>query len=115
MDEIVYKPIGVVHSPFEGPKDVPIQSAAAKGVKGHIEVDKEYTDGLKDLEGFSHMILIYHFHLAKPFSLLVKAFLDEKLHGLFLLVRLLVLILLEFQLCDLSNEKTTCFTFKMWI
>jgi len=83
MDEIVYKPIGVVHSPFEGPKDVPIQSAAAKGVKGHIEVDKEYTDGLKDLEGFSHMILIYHFHLAKPFSLLVKAFLDEKLHGLF--------------------------------
>jgi tRNA-Thr(GGU) m(6)t(6)A37 methyltransferase TsaA len=83
MDEIVYKPIGVVHSPFEGPKDVPIQSEAARGVKGQIEVAKEYTDGLQDLDGFSHLILIYHFHLAKPFSLLIKPFLDDKVHGLF--------------------------------
>lgn len=83
MDEIVYKPIGVVHSPFEGPKDVPIQSGAARGVKGQIEVAKEYTDGLQDLDGFSHLVLIYHFHLAKPFSLLIKPFLDDNLHGLF--------------------------------
>jgi len=38
-------------------------------------------DGLTDLEGFSHLILIYHFHLAQKCSLLVKPFLDEKLHG----------------------------------
>ena len=83
MDKIVYKPIGVVHSPYDKPQDVPIQSAAAKGVKGTIEVHPDYTDGLKDLDGFSHLILIYHFHLAKPHSLLVKPFLDKKLHGIF--------------------------------
>ncbi len=83
MAKIVYQPIGVVHSPFEKPQDVPIQSAAAKGVCGKIEVNKEFTEGLKDLDGFSHLILIYHFHLAKPYSLLVKPFLDKKPHGLF--------------------------------
>jgi len=83
MDELVYNPIGVVHSPFDKPQDVPIQSAAAKGVKGTIEVHPKYTKGLKDLDGFSHLILIYHFHLAKPYSLQVKPFLDKKLHGLF--------------------------------
>ena len=83
LDEIVYKPIGVVFSPFEKPQDVPIQSAAAKGVTGNIEVNKEYTDGLKDLDGFSHIILLYHFHFAKASSLQVKPFLDKKIHGVF--------------------------------
>ena len=83
MKEIVYKPIGVIHSPFKVPRDVPIQSAAAKNVTGSVEVYPEYMDGLTDLEGFSHLILIYHFHLAQKCSLLVKPFLDEKLHGVF--------------------------------
>ena len=83
MNEVVYKPIGVVHSPFKTPKDVPIQSAAAKDVIGSVEVSPEYVAGLKDVEGFSHLILVYHFHLAQKYSLLVKPFLDEKLHGVF--------------------------------
>jgi len=83
MKKIVYTPIGLVFSPFKKPQDVPIQSSAAKGVKGHIEVNKDFEDSLKDLEGFSHLILLYHFHLAKPYSLLVKPFLDKKPHGLF--------------------------------
>ena len=83
MNEVVYKPIGVVHSPFKTPKDVPIQSAAAKDVMGSVEVCQEYVAGLKDVEGFSHLILVYHFHLAQKYSLLVKPFLDEKLHGVF--------------------------------
>jgi tRNA-Thr(GGU) m(6)t(6)A37 methyltransferase TsaA len=83
MTEIVYKPIGVVHSPFKMPKDVPIQSVAADGIKGHIEIAQQYVDGLKDVEGFSHLILIYHFHLSRDYSLLVKPFLDKILHGVF--------------------------------
>ena len=83
MKDVVYKPIGVVHSPFKAPKDVPIQSAAAKDVIGSIEVSQEYVAGLKDVEGFSHLILVYHFHLAQNYSLLVRPFLDEKLHGVF--------------------------------
>ena len=83
MNEVVYKPIGVVHSPFKLPRDVPIQSAAAKDVMGSVEVAQEYVEGLTDVEGFSHLILVYHFHLAQNYSLLVKPFLDENLHGVF--------------------------------
>jgi len=83
MSEVVYKPIGVVHSPFKEPQDVPIQSVAAKGVMGSVEVAREYVEGLRDVEGFSHLILIYHCHLAQEYSLLVRPFLDERLHGVF--------------------------------
>lgn len=83
MQEIRYKPIGVIYSPFKEPKGVPIQPAAAKGVKGKVVVFEEYTDGLKDIDGFSHIILIYHFHLSKGYSLTVKPFLDDEMHGVF--------------------------------
>ena len=65
------------------PQDVPIQSAAAKEVVGSVEVPQEYVEGLKDVEDFSHLILVYHFHLAQQYSLLVTPFLDKKLHGVF--------------------------------
>ncbi len=83
MKEVIYKPIGVVHSPFKMPQDVPIQSAVAKEVVGSVEVSQEYVEGLKDVEGFSHLILVYHFHLAQQYSLLVTPFLDKRLHGVF--------------------------------
>lgn len=83
MGKIVYRPIGIVHSPFKLPQDVPIQSVAAKGVAGHVDVATEYVEGLKDVDGFSHLILIYHFHLARDYSLLIKPFLEKRLHGVF--------------------------------
>ncbi len=64
MDEIKYKPIGIIHSQFREAKGTPIQATAAKGINGTVEVFPEYTEGLKDLEGFSHIILIYHFHVS---------------------------------------------------
>jgi tRNA-Thr(GGU) m(6)t(6)A37 methyltransferase TsaA len=83
MSEVVYKPIGVVYSPFKAPQDVPIQSVAAEGVTGIVEVAREYVEGLRDVDGFSHLILVYHCHLAQDYSLLVRPFLDERLHGVF--------------------------------
>jgi len=83
MSEVRYRPIGVVHSPFKVPQDVPIQSVAAEGVIGYVEVAREYVEGLRDVEGFSHLILVYHCHLAQDYSLLVRPFLDERLHGVF--------------------------------
>jgi tRNA-Thr(GGU) m(6)t(6)A37 methyltransferase TsaA len=83
MDEIVYRPIGVIHSPFKEPRGTPIQPPGAGGVAGSVEVFSEYAEGLKDLDGFSHIILVYHFHLAKPPSLLVKPFMDDEPHGIF--------------------------------
>ncbi|MCW4018642.1 MAG: tRNA (N6-threonylcarbamoyladenosine(37)-N6)-methyltransferase TrmO [Candidatus Bathyarchaeota archaeon] len=78
-----YKIIGVVHSSFKEPKNVPIQAVASKGTKGTVEVDSQYVAGLKDLEGFSHIILIYHLNLVKGCSLTVKPFLDDNVHGIF--------------------------------
>lgn len=83
MDEIKYKPIGIIHSPFKEPKGTPIQPAAAKGIKGKVEVFPEYAEGLKDVKEFSHIILVCHFHLSKKPSLKVKPFMDDQMRGVF--------------------------------
>ncbi len=83
MKDIRYRPIGIIHSPFEKPEGTPVQSGGGIGVDGTIEVFKEYVDGLKDLEGFSHIILIYDFHLSSGQSLIVKPYLDDIPHGVF--------------------------------
>jgi len=82
-NRIFYTPIGIVHSPFKEIEGVPIQPSAAQGIKGTIEVNPEYADGLRDLDGFSHIILLYHFHLSEGHSLEVIPFLDDKAHGIF--------------------------------
>jgi tRNA (adenine37-N6)-methyltransferase len=81
MMDITYKPIGIVHSPFREARETPIQSTGAVGVSGSVEVYSEYVRALKDLDGFSHIILLYHFHLSKESSLVVKPFLDNELRG----------------------------------
>ncbi len=83
MQEIRYRPIGVIHSPFKQTKGMPIQPAGARGVAGTVEVIPEYGDGLKDLDGFSHIFLLYHFHLSQGYSLTVKPYLDDSLRGVF--------------------------------
>ena len=83
MKEIRYKPIGVVHSPFKEVKGMPIQPAGAKGIEGTVVVEAEYEDGLKDLEGFSHIILLYHFHHSRGYALHIKPFMDENMRGIF--------------------------------
>jgi tRNA-Thr(GGU) m(6)t(6)A37 methyltransferase TsaA len=78
-----YQPIGIVHTPFEGIKNVPIQPTAAAGIRGTVEVLAEFTAGLKDLGGFSHVILLYHFHRSTQVRLSVVPFLDRELRGVF--------------------------------
>ncbi len=56
---------------------------SATVIKGSVEIHEEFLGGLKDLEGFSHIFLIYHFHLSKGYSLEVEPFLDKESHGLF--------------------------------
>ena len=83
MNEIVFRPIGVIRSPFKESRGTPIQPASAEGVEGKVEVFEEYVDGLKDLDGFSKMILIYHFHLAREPKMTVLPFMDDVEHGVF--------------------------------
>ena len=83
MAAIVYEPIGVIQTPFKDPAGMPIQPAGAEGVTGTVTVFPEFVAGLKDLSGFSHLILIYHFHRSKGFSHNVVPFLDTTPRGVF--------------------------------
>jgi tRNA-Thr(GGU) m(6)t(6)A37 methyltransferase TsaA len=83
MNEIIYHPIGVIHSNFQAKENMPIQASFAKDAAGYIEIFDDYVEGLKDLEQFSHLILTYHFHLSKGYDLVAKPFLDENKHGVF--------------------------------
>ncbi len=80
---IKYSSIGTIHSPFKDLEGMPIQPIGAKGIKGEVHLKEEYQEGLIDLEGFSHIILIYHLHLSKGYSLKVKPFLDTTKRGIF--------------------------------
>jgi tRNA (adenine37-N6)-methyltransferase len=78
-----FKPIGIIRSPFKDVEGMPIQSAGAQRARGEVELFPEYVEGLKDLDGFSHIILLYHFHLAKGPQLTVTPFLDSVPRGVF--------------------------------
>lgn len=81
--EINYNSIGIINTPHQAKEGMPIQASSAKGIKGTIILEKQYMKGLQDLDGFSHIHLIYYFHKAKDYSLLTKPFLDDKEHGVF--------------------------------
>ncbi|WP_332450110.1 tRNA (N6-threonylcarbamoyladenosine(37)-N6)-methyltransferase TrmO [Methanoculleus sp.] len=83
MTPITFTPIGTVHSPFSDPRDMPIQPVGARGVRGTIELDPAYAAGLKDLTGFSRIILLYHLHRSEGYALEVVPFLDTTSHGIF--------------------------------
>lgn len=83
MEQITYKPIGLIHSPFIDVEGMPIQPSGAVGVKGTVELDADFAAGLKDLDGFSHIMLIYHLHLSEGYSLEVIPFLDDVRRGIF--------------------------------
>jgi tRNA (adenine37-N6)-methyltransferase len=81
--KIEYQSIGTIHSPFTELNSMPIQPTGAIGIKGHLEILPEYADGLKDIDGFSHIILLYHFHQSKNFQLNIIPFLDTVTRGVF--------------------------------
>ena len=80
---IEFEPIGVIHTPFTELEGMPIQPAGAAGVRGTVEVFAPYCAGLKDLDGFSHIILLYHFHHSQGFEPHVVPFMDSGPRGLF--------------------------------
>ena len=79
-----FTPIGLIHSPYKRSSNCPIQPTSSKVSKGTVEIFPKYAEGLAGLDGFSHLILIFYFHMAKKFSLSVEPFLDnETKHGVF--------------------------------
>jgi tRNA-Thr(GGU) m(6)t(6)A37 methyltransferase TsaA len=83
MLNITYQPIGIVHSSFSKPEGTPIQPIVAKNTEAVIEIFPEFSEGLKDLEEFSHIYILFHLHLAEKKELTVIPFLDTIPHGVF--------------------------------
>ena len=82
-ESIIFKPIGIIHSLFTTVENMPIQSRSAEGIDGSVEIFDEYQAGLQDLDGFSHIILIYYFHKSNGFKLKASPFLEDVEHGVF--------------------------------
>ncbi len=80
---IGYRPIGVLRTPFTESAGMPIQPSGAAGICGTAEIFPEFAEGLQDLEGFSHLIALYHFHRAPAPRLRVTPFLDTEPRGVF--------------------------------
>ena len=78
-----YTPIGTIRSPHTSLAGMPIQPPGAAGIRGTVELLPEFQDGLKDLDGFSHIILLYHFHQSAGYTLSVVPFLDTHPRGVF--------------------------------
>lgn len=76
-------PIGTIRTPFREPKGAPVQPVAAGGAEGVVELDPRYAEGLRDLEGFERVWLLYWFHQAAPARMTVRPFLDDTDRGLF--------------------------------
>lgn len=75
-------PIGTIHSPYKGRMEAPPQGYRSDKIS-KIEVFKEFEEGLKDTEGFSHLVVIFWFHRSRGYHLLTKTPWDDTPHGLF--------------------------------
>jgi tRNA-Thr(GGU) m(6)t(6)A37 methyltransferase TsaA len=82
-ESVTYRPIGVIRSPHTDPAKCPIQPRYARGIEGRIEIDPAFEEGLDDLDGFSHIVLLFHLHRANPHRLKVVPFFDDVPRGVF--------------------------------
>lgn len=78
-----FRSIGVIRTPFEDPAGMPVQPCGAQGIRGTVEVFREFREGLKDLDGFSHITLVYHLHRVNEHRLIVTPFMDSEERGVF--------------------------------
>ncbi len=75
--------IGIAHTPFTTIENMPIQGSGLSHADGELEIDKEFEEGLVDLEGFSHCYVLFYLHKSDGYKLTIEPFLDRKPHGLF--------------------------------
>jgi len=83
MKQIVMHPIGIIHSPYKEIKDIPIQGVFDDKVEAWLELEEAYTKGLRDLDGFSHAIIVYYFHRSHREEIEGSPYLEQDKHGIF--------------------------------
>lgn len=81
--DIIFKPVGIIHSPYKTVENMPIQTSASKDVEAVIEIFDQYKEGLSDLEGFSHIYVIFFLNMVREPKLKVIPFLDTVERGVF--------------------------------
>jgi len=80
---VVFDPVGVIHTPYKKPAEMPFQGALAPETEGRVVVYPRFSEGLKDIEGFSHLILIYYFHMVDNYTLISRPYNNNKPRGIF--------------------------------
>ncbi len=83
METFTLKKIGIIRTPYGDAAAAPVQGHFKPEGRGTVEVFEEYAPGLQDLEGFSHVTLLYYFHKAESEELVVKPYLDDVRRGVF--------------------------------
>jgi len=83
MQQITMRPIGVIHSPYTDGTDMPIQGIFNSAMEACVELKDKYAGGLKDLDGFSHAIILYYFHKSQREDIEGQPFLEVNKHGIF--------------------------------
>jgi len=83
MEQITMAPIGKIHSPYKEGTDIPIQGTFKGDVEAWVELKDEYAGGLKDLDEFSHAIILYYFHKSQREEIEGRPFLEQDKHGIF--------------------------------
>ena len=83
MNQIIMYPIGIIHSPYKENRDIPIQGSFNDKIEAWLELKDKYVNGLKDLDGFSHAIIIYYFHKSHREEIEGRPFLEQNKHGIF--------------------------------
>ena len=83
MEQIIMHPIGIIHSPYKENKNIPIQGIFNIDVEAWIELKDKYVSGLKDLDKFSHAIILYYFHKSQAEEMQGRPFLEPNKHGIF--------------------------------
>ena len=81
--EITLQPIGYLETPFNDIADMPIQPSVLADTRGKAVLDEKFAPGLKDLDGFSHIILLFLLHKISGYQLEVVPFMDTLPHGIF--------------------------------
>jgi tRNA-Thr(GGU) m(6)t(6)A37 methyltransferase TsaA len=78
-----FTPIGIIHTPHASKETCPIQPVFATEIVGRVELFREYAAGLKDIETFSHIYLLYHLDRAGEIEMVRHTFLDDEPHGIY--------------------------------
>ena len=77
------EPIGIIRTPFTSLEDMPIQPGGGRDAQGELILKSRYREGLADLDGFSHLFLLYLFHRTTEVKMRVVPFLDHRPRGVF--------------------------------